>query len=129
MPWILRLLHLVRQLTEDRQRLALENVALRHQLAVLKRSVSRPRIHDSDRVFWILMMSALKDWKEAVHIVKPETVIRWHRKGFRYYWRRKPKGKPGRPSINFKLIPSCPFIGSWPKPSPGMSLRAPTMVE
>jgi putative transposase len=104
MTWILRLLHLVRLLTEDRQRLALENIALRHQLAVLRRSVNRPRIHDSDRVFWILMMRALKDWKDAVHIVKPETVLRWHKKGFRYNWRRKSKGKQGRPPISFKLI-------------------------
>ena len=54
MPWIVHLLQLVRLLIEDRQRLALENVALRHQLAVLKRSVARPKIHDSDGAFRIL---------------------------------------------------------------------------
>ena len=104
MPWILRLFHLVRLLAEDRQRLALENIALRHQLAALKRSVSRPQIHDSDRKLWILMMRALKDWKEAIHIVKPETVVRWHSSSFRYYWKRKSKAKPSRPPISFKLI-------------------------
>ncbi len=77
---------------------------MRQQIIVLKRSVKRAKIHDSDRVFWILMMRALKDWKEVVHIIKPETVVRWHRRGFRYYWRRKSKGKPGRPPISFKLI-------------------------
>ena len=94
---IMDLLVLIRLLVVDRQRLALENVALRHQLTVLKRSVTRPKIQDSDRVFWILMMRMLKDWKDAVHFVKPETIIKWHRKGFRYYWKRKSKGKPGRP--------------------------------
>ena len=53
MPGLRQLIVLARLLLEDRQRLALENVALRHQLVVLKRSVKRARIHDSDRVFWI----------------------------------------------------------------------------
>ena len=101
---ILDLVQLVRLLVADRKRLALENVALRHQLTVLKRSVKRPRIEDSDRVFWILMMRMLKEWKDAVHFVKPETVLRWHRKGFRYYWKRKSKSKPGRPPISMAII-------------------------
>jgi transposase InsO family protein len=95
---------LVRLLIEDRQRLALENIALRHQLAVLKRSVKRAKIHDSDRMFWILMKKMLADWRDAVHFVKPETVVAWHRKGFRYYWRRKSKSKPGRPPISMAVI-------------------------
>ena len=101
---ILDLVQLVRLLVADRKRLALENVALRHQLTVLKRSVKRPRIEDSDRVFWILMMRMLKEWKDAVHFVKPETVLRWHRKGFRYCWKRKSRGKPGRPPISMAII-------------------------
>ena len=89
MTIILHLPLLIRLLAEDRKCLALENLALRHQVAVLKRSVRRPRIHDSDRVFWILMRTVLKEWKEALHFVTPETVLRWHRNGFRYYWIRK----------------------------------------
>ncbi len=85
MPGLRHLIVLVRLLIEDRQKLALENVALRHQLAVLKRSVTRPKIHDSDRMFWILMKKMLADWRDAVHFVKPDTVVRWHRNGFRYY--------------------------------------------
>jgi len=104
MTWLRQLLALIRALAEDRQRLALENVALRHQLAVLKRSVKRPKIQDSDRMFWILMTKMLKEWQEAVHFVKPETVIVWHRKGFAYYWRKKSKGKPGRPPISMAVI-------------------------
>ena len=88
----------------EHQRLALENVALRHQLAVLKRSVKRAKIHDSDRMFWILMKRMLVDWRDALHFVTPDTVVRWHRKGFRYYWKRKSKSNPGRPPISMELI-------------------------
>ena len=77
MPGIRNLLQLVRLLVEDRKRLALENLALRHQLAVLKRTVKRPEIHDSDRMFWILMRRALREWRETLHFVKPDTVVRW----------------------------------------------------
>ena len=96
MPWITLLLALVNALLADRSRLALENVALRHQVAVLKRSVKRAKIDDSDRVFWILMRRLLESWRDTLLVVKLETVINWHRKGWRYYWRRKwLRGKPG----------------------------------
>lgn len=104
MPGLRQLFLLLRLLIEDRQRLALENVALRHQLVVLKRSVARPKIEDSDRVFWILLRRMLRERKEALHFVKPDTVVRWHRKGFRYYWKRKSKAKPGRPPISMEII-------------------------
>ena len=80
---------LLQSVAVDRTCLAMENVVLRQQLAVLKRSVTRARIEDSDRVFWILVKRLFKDWAEHLVIVKPETVIRWHRKGFAYYWGRK----------------------------------------
>ena len=89
MRWITRLFALINALAADRSRLALENVALRQQVAVLQRSVKRAKIHDSDRVFWILIRRMLKNWRETLLIVRPETVIKWHRKGWRYYWRRK----------------------------------------
>jgi hypothetical protein len=66
---------------KDRTQLALENSALRQQLAVYKRSVKRPNINDGDRIFWMTIMRFLREWKEAVVIVKPETVVKWHRKG------------------------------------------------
>ena len=66
MSGLRHLIVLVRLLIEDRQRLVLENVALRHQLAVLKRSVTRPKIQDNDRMFWILMRRMLADWRDAV---------------------------------------------------------------
>ena len=62
-----------------RRELALENVALRQQLAVLRRSVKRPRLSKVDRVFWVLLRRIWTDWESVLVIVKPETVIRWHR--------------------------------------------------
>ena len=98
MPWITHLLMLVNALLADRSRLALENAALRQQIVVLKRSVKRAKINDSDRIFWILMRRLLDSWRSTLLIVKPETVIKWHRKGWRYFWRRKSLlGNPSRP--------------------------------
>ncbi len=101
------LVDLLRTMAMDRTRLAMENVALRQQLTVLKRSVKRARIEDSDRVFWILVRKLFKDWADSLVIVKPETVIRWHRKGFAYYWRRKSRAPAGgRPPLTEEVIQS-----------------------
>ena len=64
-----------------RRELALENVALRQQLAVLRRSVKRPRLSNVDRGFWVLLRRIWTDWEGVLVIVKPETVVRWHRCG------------------------------------------------
>ncbi len=81
-----------------RQELALENLALRQQIAVLQRSVKCPHLKNSDRLFWALLSRIWKDWSEVITVVKPETVIRWHRRGFRLYWtwksRRNGRGRP-----------------------------------
>jgi len=105
MPTLTTLLLMLRALVVDRQRLLLENLALRQQVIVLKRRVGRPQLRDSDRVFWILMRKALRDWKDCLLIVKPETEIRWHRRGWRYYWGRRswPK-RVGRPPIGWTLV-------------------------
>ena len=66
--------------------LVLENLALRHQLVVLQRTVPRPRLRPSDRMFWVLLARLWHGWAEAVAIVQPETVIRWQRTGFRLFW-------------------------------------------
>ena len=91
------LVNLLQLAVKDRTQLALENIALRHQLAVYKRSVRRPNIKDGGRIFWLTVMRMLKEWRKALVTVQPETVIRWRRKGFQYYWRRKSRSKPGRP--------------------------------
>ncbi len=81
--------------------LAAENLALRHQLGVLARTARRPRLRRRDRIFWVWLSHIWPDWRSALVIVKPETVITWHRQGFRLYWRwRSRAGKPGRPRVD-----------------------------
>jgi putative transposase len=100
---VLRLLGLfARAITaalRPRTHLVLENLALRQQLATLKRIRPRPRISRTDRLFWVLLRRLWSGWSDALIIVKPETVVRWHRAGFRAYWRWKSR-KPGRPRID-----------------------------
>jgi putative transposase len=97
---ILALLMYLRALLRHRLTLAAENLALRQQLATLHRSVPKPRLHDHDRRFWILLARLWPGWRSALLIVAPATVVRWHRQGFRYYWRWKSRGQPGRPLID-----------------------------
>jgi len=81
--------------------LAIENLALRQQLAILKRQTGRPRIRPIDRLFWVILSILWCDWRNSLAIVRPETVIRWHRKGFRLYWRTKSRrGSVGRPPLD-----------------------------
>jgi len=61
------------------KQVALENAALRQQLAVFKRNVRRPKLNDGDRLFWIGLRMIWQDWKSALLVVRPETVIAWHR--------------------------------------------------
>ena len=67
--------------------IAAENMALRQQIIVLQRSVKRPRLRQRDRILWVWLSRFWVDWRSSLVIVKPETVIRWHRDGFRLYWR------------------------------------------
>lgn len=73
--------------SRDGADLRLENFALRHQLAVLSRTVRRPRIRSLDRAFWIALKATWAGWRDALVIVSPETVVGWHRRGFRMFWR------------------------------------------
>ena len=70
-----------------RRNLLLENIVLRQQLAVLKRKRPRPRIAALDRLFWVLARRFWSGWKQALIVVTPDTVLRWHRAGFALYWR------------------------------------------
>jgi hypothetical protein len=81
-----------------RSELALENLALRQQLAVLNRRCRRPKLRKLDRFFWVLLSRSWEHWKETIVIVKPETVLRWHRRRFASYWTRlSAHNGPGRP--------------------------------
>ena len=89
-----------RSFLRSRAAVELENLALRHQLIVLKRSVKRPPLRRSDRCLWVVLSRVWKDWRSALDIVQPATVIAWHRKGFRLFWTWKVRrGKRGRPAV------------------------------
>jgi hypothetical protein len=83
---------------------ALENLALRQQLAAFKRTVKRPQLPHGDRLFWMLLANAWRDWRTALIVVHPDTVVRWHRQWLRRQWtRRSARGRPGRPSTHVAL--------------------------
>src|SRR6516165_7373949 len=81
--------------------LVADNLCLRQQLVVLQRRTPRPRLEGPDRRFWILACRWFSGWRTSLLIVKPETVLRWHRQGWRTYWRRRSRrtGRPGRRPI------------------------------
>ena len=86
----------------SRSALQLENLALRHQISVLQRvGRKRPRLTSADRLLWVWLSRVWSGWRSALAIVKPETVIAWHRAGFRLFWTWKVRrGQPGRPVIS-----------------------------
>ncbi len=87
-----------RDLTRTRSALLAENALLRQQLIVLRRSIARPRLHRDDRLLLLLLARLNCRWREALHVVSPETFLRWHRDLFKIVWRRKsrPKSQPKR---------------------------------
>ncbi len=76
-------------LLRSKPELVVENALLRQQLAILKRSVKRPRCTPTDRALLVLLASRIRGWRQALHIVQPDTLLRWHRQLFRQVWRRK----------------------------------------
>ena len=82
----------------------LENLFLTKQLEIYQRTDPKLKIKRTDRMFFGLMKDLLSNWKERIFIVKPNTIIKWHREGFRFYWKRKSKTNGGRPMINRELI-------------------------
>jgi transposase InsO family protein len=85
---------------KTRHELAMEILALRHRLGVLKRSVKRPRLTNADRGLWVLRSRRWVNWSDALILVKPATVVKWHRAGFRKYWTWRSRPKGGRPAID-----------------------------
>ena len=85
-------------------RLTIENLALRQQLAIMKQSIRRPKIRKRDRLFWVILSRLWRDWNNVLIVVQPETVIQWHRKGFKLYWTFKSKRiRSGRPSVDKRV--------------------------
>src|SRR5579859_926357 len=114
-------LGVIKRLFSSRKCLFFENLALRQQLAVLKRKNKRPRLNTLDRLFWIAIQRLWVNWKDCSLIVTPATVIGWHRAGFRLYWKLLSKGAatPGRKRIDketreliFRMVAENPTWGA-----------------
>jgi len=99
------LLATLRDSLRTRAGLQAEGLALRHQLLVLQRRNQQRRLRLSafDRLLWVWLLRIWADWKSALRIVKPETVIAWHRKGFRLYWCWKSRPGHGRPPVTTEV--------------------------
>ena len=97
-------MHKIIEIFADRAALHTEILALRQQVAVLKRKRPRPLLRKADRVFWVILSCLWPGWRHALVIVRPEAVIGWHRKGFRLFWTWKSRrGKPGRPPVSREI--------------------------
>ena len=94
----------VRALFRSQVQLAAENLAMRQQLAILVRKTPKPKLLMRDRLFWLATRRLFASWATWLVIVKPDTVVRWQRAGFRLFWRWKSRGKPGRPPISRNVI-------------------------
>ena len=98
-------LQTLRTLFQTRKDLVLEHLALRQQLSIYVQKEPKPRMDLPDKLFWVLMSRSWSRWRETLVIVKPDTVVRWHREGFRLYWRWKSQrgNKPGRPPTKAEI--------------------------
>jgi putative transposase len=101
---VFRILRFMLLIFAGHKEVALENAALRQQLAILKRDRPRPTLHRRDRLFWILLMKMWTKWKSALVIVQPATVVNWQRRRFKQYWWKLSQRKgPGRPQVSAEL--------------------------
>ena len=99
------ILNTLRDLLRPRRDLLLENLALRQQIVVLRRGNPKPPFSLLDRAFWVVLYRKWENWRRPLALVKPETVIAWHRRGWRLWWRWKCRPKEvGRPRIPFEVI-------------------------
>jgi putative transposase len=118
---VVLLVDAILRLFDGRRRLLLENLALRQQIAALKRRRPMPRLAVFDKLFWILARRFWSGWNQALIVVTPETVVRWHRAGFRLYWKliskvRRPIGRRQIPKevreLIFRMVAENPTWGA-----------------
>ncbi len=103
MSVIQMLISLVRSIVLERAELAAENLALRQQLALLRQKRKRPQLRTRGRVFWAVLSRVCSNWRSALLIVQPDTVVRWHQWDFKIFWHWKSRTKRGRPSLEAEI--------------------------
>jgi putative transposase len=94
----------VTDLARSKSELVTENALLRQQLIILRRQVKRPTCAKMDRLILILLARASRAWKHALFIVQPETLLRWHRQGFRLFWKYKSRAASSKPKIPTEIV-------------------------
>src|SRR5450759_3705843 len=119
LAFLLGLFRLIWLFGKGHHAVALENLALRQQLAIYKRKQRRPRLAGRDRWFWIALSVMWKDWRRALCVVHPDTVVRWQRERFRRYWanlsKRSSMARLGRPPVSLQV---CTLIRTLAKANP-----------
>jgi putative transposase len=104
LEYLLLLLSLLGSAVRDREALVAENLLLRHQLTVLTRPTrKRPRLRARDKVFWVVVRALRRDWCRHLAVVRPESVIRWHRQAWHLFWRWRSRGPMGRPRLSAEV--------------------------
>ena len=113
----------LQDLARTKPQLIAENALLRQQLIALNRSVKRPRLTDTDRSLLVLLAGCVRAWKDALLIVQPDTLLRWHRQGFRLFWGRKSRAQaraPRIPAETIALIQEMTSNNSFAQGAPGV---------
>jgi putative transposase len=98
------LLGTIADLGRSKSELLVENALLRQQLIVLKRQVKRPACTKADRLLLVLLARVVRTWKQALFIVQPETLLRWHRESFRQFWKRRSKANSHKPKVAAETV-------------------------
>jgi len=94
----------ITDLSRNRFDLLVENALLRQQLIVLRRQIKRPQLTNGDRFRLVLLARCTKFWNQALYIIQPDTLLRWHRDLFRLYWRHISKNREKKQRISSKII-------------------------
>jgi hypothetical protein len=101
-------------LTRSKSELVAENALLRQQLIILRRQVKRPACTKTDRMLLVLLARVVRTWKQALFIVQPETLLRWHRQGFKLFWKYKSRAISATPKISAETVAlqiwACDFL-------------------
>jgi len=104
LEYLLLLVSLLGAIVRDREALVAEHLLLRQQLAVLTRPTrKRPRLRARDKLFWVVACALRRDWRRHLVVVRPESVIRWHRQAWRLVWRWRSRGPLGRARLSAEV--------------------------
>src|ERR671933_99219 len=102
--YLLLLVGLLRAVLSSRANLVVENLLLRQQVTVLTRPTQRrPRLRSRDKLFWVVIRALRRDWRQHLVLVRPDTVVRWHRQGWKLFWRWRSRGRLGRRRVSAEV--------------------------